>query len=141
MMPYVSKAGAVVVANYKTRVYNDITEMLAGVENPTPLLRLNRTVGYEQTQVYAKLEWFNPFGSIKDRVAAHMIADAQEKGLLGDGQALVEPTSGNTGMGLAMIANAKGYSLTTPLSNQIPPEKRAMLRFFGSNVEELEDDL
>ena len=56
-------------------------------------------------------------------------------------QALVEPTSGNTGMGLAMLANAKGFTLTTPLSKEIPVEKRAMLRFFGSNVEELDDDL
>ena len=129
------------MANYQTRVFNDITEMFSGVDNPTPLLRLNRTVPYTHTQVYAKLEWFNPFGSVKDRVAAHMIADAQEQGLIGEGQSLVEPTSGNTGMGLAMIANAKGYSLTTPLSKAIPPEKRAMLRFFGSNVEELDDDL
>ena len=129
------------MANYQTRVFNDITEMFSGVDNPTPMLRLNRTVPFKDTQVYAKLEWFNPFGSIKDRVAAHMIADAQERGFIGEGQALVEPTSGNTGMGLAMIANAKGYSLTTPLSKAIPIEKRAMLRFFGSNVEELDDDL
>jgi len=127
--------------NYQTRVYDDILEMLSGVDNPTPLLRLNRTVPFAQTQVYAKLEWYNPFGSVKDRVAAHMIADAQERGLLSEDQSLVEPTSGNTGMGLAMMANAKGYTLTTPLSKAIPAEKRAMLRFFGSNVEELDDDL
>ena len=129
------------MAKYNLRVYNDITEMLSGPENPTPLLRLNRTIPFHHARVYAKLEWFNPFGSVKDRVAAHMIADAQERGLLADGQALVEPTSGNTGMGLAMLANAKGFTLTTPLSKEIPVEKRAMLRFFGSNVEELDDDL
>jgi cysteine synthase len=122
-------------------VYDDILEMLSNVDNPTPLLRLNRTVPFAQTRVYAKLEWYNPFGSIKDRVAANMIADAQGRGLLSEEQALVEPTSGNTGMGLAMMANAKGYTLTTPLSMAIPAEKRAMLRFFGSNVEELDDDL
>ena len=129
------------MAKYNRRVYNDITEMLSGPENPTPLLRLNRTNPFQHARVYAKLEWFNPFGSVKDRVAAHMIADAQERGLLADGQALVEPTSGNTGMGLAMLANATGFTLTTPLSKEIPVEKRAMLRFFGSNVEELDDDL
>lgn len=129
------------MANYETRVYDDILEMLSNEDNPTPLLRLNRTVPHKQTRVYAKLEWYNPFGSVKDRVAAHMIHEATAQGLLGDGQALVEPTSGNTGMGLAMMANAKGMSLSTPLSKQIPAEKRAMLRFFGSNVEELDDTL
>ena len=129
------------MANYETRVYDNILEMLSNADNPTPLLRLNRTVPYKQTRVYAKLEWYNPFGSVKDRVAAHMIHEATDQGLLGDGQALVEPTSGNTGMGLAMMANAKGMSLSTPLSKQIPAEKRAMLRFFGSNVEELDDTL
>jgi len=129
------------VANNQTRVYDDILEMLSGVDNPTPLLRLNRTVPFTQAKVYAKLEWYNPFGSVKDRVAANMIGDARAQGLLGEGQSLVEPTSGNTGMGLAMMANAHGYSLHTPLSKAIPAEKRAMLRFFGTNVEELDDTL
>ena len=129
------------MTNYETRVYNHVLEMLSSEENPTPLLRLNRTTGFKHTTVYAKLEWFNPFGSVKDRVAANMIRDAQEKGLIGDSQKLVEPTSGNTGMGLAMLANARGYSLSTPLSKAIPAEKRVMLRFFGSDVEELEDTL
>ena len=127
--------------NFSTRVYDDILEMLSNVDNPTPLLRLNRTVPYTHTQVYAKLEWYNPFGSVKDRVAAHMIHDADERGHMGEGQKLVEPPSGNTGMGLAMMANAKGYSLATPLSKDIPSEKRTMLRWFGTNVEELEDTL
>jgi cysteine synthase len=116
-------------------------EMLSGEENPTPIVRLNRVVPFQQTRIYAKLEWYNPFGSVKDRVADNMLRAADEKGLLSKGQQLVEPTSGNTGMGLAMIANAKGYTLTTPLSNKIPAEKRVMLRFFGSRVEELDDDL
>ena len=95
----------------------------------------------DQARIYAKLEWYNPFGSVKDRVAENLLRDAGEKGFLGEGQKLVEPTSGNTGMGLAMLANAKGYSLTTPLSMKIPSEKRVMLRMFGTNVEELDDDL
>ncbi len=127
--------------NYQTRVYDNILEMLSNVDNPTPLLRLHRTVPFTQAKVYAKLEWYNPFGSVKDRVAANMIHDAEEKGLLNDGQSLVEPTSGNTGMGLAMMANVKGFSLSTPLSKDIPAEKRAMLKFFGTNVEELDDTL
>ena len=127
--------------NHSTRVYDGILEMLSSEENPTPLVRLNRVVPDRKARIYAKLEWYNPFGSVKDRGAWNLIRDAGEKGLLGEGQQLVEPTSGNTGMGLAMVSNAKGYSLTTPLSNKIPAEKRIMLKMFGTNVEELEDDL
>ena len=129
------------MANHSTRVYDGMMEMLSSEENPTPIVRLNRVVPHRQARIYAKLEWYNPFGSVKDRVAENLIRDAGEKGLLDEGQQLVEPTSGNTGMGLAMLANAKGYSLTTPLSKKIPAEKRIMLRMFGTNVEELDDDL
>ena len=127
--------------NHATRVYDGMMEMLSTEENPTPIVRLNRVVPHTQAKIYAKLEWYNPFGSVKDRVAENLLRDADEKGFLSEGQQIVEPTSGNTGMGLAMLANAKGYSLTTPLSNKIPAEKRVMLRMFGTNVEELEDDL
>lgn len=127
--------------NHETRVYEHILEMLSGEENPTPLVRLNATVPFSDTKVYAKLEWYNPFGAVKDRVAANMIRDAEEKGILGEVRNLVEPTSGNTGMGLAMMANAKCYTLATPLSKAIPAEKRVMLRVFGSDVEELDDTL
>lgn len=129
------------MANHSTRVYEGMMEMLSTAENPTPMVRLNRVVPHQHARIYAKLEWYNPFGSVKDRVAENLIRDADEKGLLAEGQKIVEPTSGNTGMGLAMMSNAKGYSLTTPLSNKIPAEKRIMLRMFGTNVEELEDDL
>ena len=127
--------------NHATRVYEAITEMLSTEENPTPIVRMNRVVPHKQAKIYAKLEWYNPFGPVKDRVAENLLRDADDKGLLSEGQQLVEPTSGNTGMGLAMLANAKGYTLTTPLSNKIPAEKRVMLRMFGTNVEELDDDL
>jgi cysteine synthase len=130
-----------VMPDHATRVYEGMLEMLSGEENPTPIVRLNRVVPLTQTRIYAKLEWYNPFGSVKDRVAHNLIRDADEKGLLSDGQQLVEPTSGNTGMGLAMMANARGYTLTTPLSKKIPAEKRVMLRMFGTKVEELDDDL
>ncbi|MEZ6183885.1 MAG: pyridoxal-phosphate dependent enzyme [Planctomycetota bacterium] len=129
------------MTNLETRVYDSILDMLSSAENPTPLLRLNRVVPFTQAKVYAKLEWYNPFGSVKDRVAANMIRDGVERGTIGPEQELVEPTSGNTGMGLAMLANARGYHLTTPLSKAIPAEKRVMLKVFGANVEELEDTL
>ena len=127
--------------DHSLRVYDSILGLLPSVDNPTPLVRLHRVTPFEHTEVYAKLEWYNPFGSIKDRVASNMIGDAEERGVIGADQELVEPTSGNTGLGLAMMANLNGYSLTTPLSNQIPLEKRTMLRLFGAEVVELDDDL
>jgi cysteine synthase/rhodanese-related sulfurtransferase len=127
--------------DHKLRVYDSILGLLSGEDNPTPVVRLNRVSPFKHTQVYAKLEWYNPFGAVKDRIAANLVADAEGRGLLGDHQKLVEPTSGNTGMALAMIANTKGYSLRTPLSVMIPQEKRTVLRFFGSDVIELQDTL
>jgi cysteine synthase/rhodanese-related sulfurtransferase len=127
--------------NHQTRVYESILELLCNVDNPTPLVRLNRVVPYKHAKVYAKLEWYNPFGAVKDRVAANMVRDAEEHGRLPPHTRLVEPTSGNTGIGLAMIANAKGYTLTATLSNKIPAEKRASLRLFGTDLIELDDDL
>ncbi len=129
------------VADHQLRAYESMEGLLSSVDNPTPIVRLNRVVPFEHAQVYGKLEWYNPFGAVKDRVAANLIADAEGRGVLESGQKLVEPTSGNTGMGLAMISNMKGYSLTTPLSSAIPLEKRIMLRFFGADVLELEDTL
>lgn len=127
--------------NHSLRVYDSILDLLSSVENPTPLVRLNRVLPFKYTQVYGKLEWYNPFGAIKDRVAANLIVDGEARQTVHGHQKLVEPTSGNTGMALAMIANARGYSLTTPLSSEIPLEKRTMLRFFGADVMELEDTL
>ena len=123
------------------RVYDSILGLLSSADNPTPLVRLNRVSPFQDTRVYAKLEWYNPFGAVKDRVAASLVADGEARQTVQADQQLVEPTSGNTGMALAMIANAKGYTLTTPLSTAIPLEKRTMLRFFGADVLELEDTL
>ena len=127
--------------NHQTRVYDSIVEMLSNVENPTPLVRLHRVLPYKHTKVYAKLEWYNPFGAVKDRVAANLVRDAEEHGRIHEGIRLVEPTSGNTGMALAMLANAKGYKFTATMSNKVPAEKRASLRMFGTDLIELEDDL
>ena len=123
------------------RVYDSILGLLSGADNPTPLVRLNRVTPFRHTVVYAKLEWYNPFGAVKDRVAANLVDDGEARRTVQSEQKLVEPTSGNTGMALAMIANAKGYALTTPLSSEIPLEKRTMLRFFGADVLELSDTL
>jgi cysteine synthase/rhodanese-related sulfurtransferase len=121
------------------RVFDSVLDMLSNEENPTPLLRLNRVVPFKHTKVYAKLEWYNPFGAVKDRVAANLVRDAEEKGVPLEN--LVEPTSGNTGMGLAMISNAKKLNFTATLSLAIPAEKRASLRIFGAKLVELSDDL
>ena len=129
------------MADHALRVYESILGLLSGADNPTPLVRLNRVTPFRHTQVYAKLEWYNPFGAVKDRVAANLVADGEARRTVQAEQKLVEPTSGNTGMALAMIANARGYALTTPLSNEIPLEKRTMLRFFGADVMELDDTL
>ncbi len=125
--------------DHALRVYESILEMLSSVDNPTPIVRLQRVVPFKHTQVYAKLEWYNPFGAVKDRVAANLIADAEARGEKLEN--LVEPTSGNTGMGLAMMSNARGYHFSATLSNEIPLEKRLALRLFGTELFELQDDL
>jgi cysteine synthase/rhodanese-related sulfurtransferase len=127
--------------DHASRVYDSILGLLSSEENPTPLVRINKVTPFKHAQVYAKLEWYNPFGAVKDRVAANLVRDAEEHGVLVPGKKLVEATSGNTGLGLAMIGNAKGYTLETPLSAAIPLEKRTILRFFGTKVVELDDSL
>jgi cysteine synthase/rhodanese-related sulfurtransferase len=127
--------------NHQTRVYDSILELLSNADNPTPLVRLNRVVPHKHAKFYAKLEWYNPFGAVKDRVAANLIRDAEESGTIKPDMKLVEPTSGNTGIGLAMLANAKGYKFQATLSRKIPVEKRASLRLFGTELIELDDDL
>jgi cysteine synthase/rhodanese-related sulfurtransferase len=125
--------------DHAKRVYDSILELLSSVENPTPLVRIHRISPFKHTQVYAKLEWYNPFGAVKDRIAANLIRDAIERGM--KLEHLVEPTSGNTGMALAMLANARRLDFTATLSMAIPAEKRAALRAFGAHLVELSDDL
>src|SRR5262249_8040502 len=116
--------------------------LLSNEDNPTPIVRLNRVNPFKNAQIFGKLEWYNPFGAVKDRIAANLLQDAEKRHAVESGKTkLVEPSSGNTAMGLSMLGNALGYSLTTPLSSMIPLEKRAVLRFFGCDVIELEDTL
>ena len=127
------------MSDHSKRVYESILELLPSLENPTPLVRIHRISPYRHTAVYAKLEWYNPFGAVKDRVAANLLRDALERGV--PIEHLVEPTSGNTGMALAMLANARKLPFTATLSLAIPEEKRAALRAFGAELIELSDDL
>src|SRR5262245_36439446 len=127
--------------DHAARVYDSILGLQSSEQNPTPLVRLHRLVPFERAKVFAKLEWYNPFGSVKDRVGANLIAGAEADGSLQAGRKLVEPTSGNTGLALAMVGNARGYPLKATLSAAVPLEKRAMLRFFGADLVELDDTL
>ncbi len=117
--------------------FENILELIGN----TPLVRLRTGIPEDGPKAYAKLEFANPTGSVKDRIASKMLSEAESDETIRTGQQLVEPTSGNTGLGLTMIANASQYPLTTPLSSAIPLEKKTMLRLFGARVEELEDDL
>ena len=109
--------------NHQTRVYNDIFEMLPSEENPSPMVRINRMNPSPDFALYAKLEWLNPFGSVKDRAAWAMLLDLGQRGEIGHGRGLVEPTSGNTGISLAAMARTRGYHVRAVVPNKIPLEK------------------
>jgi cysteine synthases len=100
----------------------------------TPLVRINRLNPKPQIPLYAKVEGFNPTGSIKDRIALKMIEQAEECGALTPGKTIIEPTSGNTGIGLAMIGAIKGYSVLIVLSEAVSVERRKMIEAFGAKV-------
>ena len=99
----------------------------------TPLIRLNR-LAPEGVNVYVKVESFNPLGSVKDRMAHSIIEDAERRGLLQPGQTVVEATSGNTGIGLAMVCAAKGYPLVVTMAESFSIERRKMLRYLGAKI-------
>ena len=132
-------ADGATVTDHSLRVYGSTLDLLPNADNPTPLVELRRVTGFRHARVFAKLEWYNPFGSVKDRVAANLVRDAQDRGV--HLQNLVEPTSGNTGLGLVMVANANDYRFSAVMSNAVPQEKRTALRVFGAEVIELDDDL
>lgn len=100
----------------------------------TPLVRLQSFTTPSQVTLSAKLEGFNPTGSIKDRIAYHMIEQAEEEGKLHPGKTILEPTSGNTGIGLAMIGSVKGYPVEIVMSEAVSIERRKMIQAFGAQV-------
>ena len=114
------------------KVYNSISELVGN----TPLIRLNaieRTLGLEAA-IYAKAEAFNPAGSSKDRVGLAMIEDAEKKGLLKPGATIIEPTSGNTGIGLAAAAASRGYKVILKMPDTMSVERRNLLKAYGAQV-------
>jgi cysteine synthase len=110
--------------NHQTRVCENIFEMLPCEENPTSMVRLNRLNPNAEFPLYAKLEWMNPFGSVKDRAAWALLRDLEERGELGNARGLVEPTSGNTGISLAAMARARGHRLLAVVPKKFRLEKK-----------------
>ncbi|WP_147805093.1 cysteine synthase A [Alkalicoccus halolimnae] len=112
------------------KVANSITELIGD----TPLVKLQRMVSEEHADVYLKLEYQNPGASVKDRIALSMIEAAEEKGNLKPGDTILEPTSGNTGIGLAMVAAAKGYKSVLVMPDTMSMERRNLLRAYGADL-------
>ena len=108
-------------------VVNSVTELIGN----TPILKLNK---YTDKNIYAKLEYLNPAGSAKDRVALSMIEEAEKTGLLKPGATIIEPTSGNTGIGLAFVAVAKGYKAILTLPDTMSIERRKLLAAYGAEI-------
>jgi cysteine synthase A len=112
------------------RVAKNILELIG----QTPLVKLNRVVGKSDADVFLKLEFFNPGGSVKDRIALSMIEGAEKRGELKPGDTIVEPTSGNTGIGLAMVAAAKGYRAILVMPDTMSMERRNLLKAYGAEL-------
>jgi cysteine synthase B len=125
----------------KTRVYDNIFEMLPGVDNPTPLVRINKLNPSKRFDLFAKLEWMNPFGSVKDRAAWALLRELETAGALAGGRGLVEPTSGNTGISLAAMARARGYRMLAVVPNKVPLEKKILLKIAGADLEVVSDEM
>ena len=108
---------------------------VTGLIGSTPLIRLNKIVPENYANIYAKVEYFNPGGSVKDRIALSMIVNAEKKGLLKKGGTIVEPTSGNTGIGLALVGAVKGYRVILVMSDDMSDERRSILKSYGAQIE------
>jgi cysteine synthase A len=115
-----------------SNIYQNLTDLIGN----TPLLQLNKYGKGQGTKanIVAKVEYFNPLGSVKDRIAYAMITDAEQKGLVKEGTVIIEPTSGNTGIGLAFVAAAKGYKLILTMPETMSVERRQLVAALGAEV-------
>jgi cysteine synthase A len=115
-----------------SKIYKSVTELIGG----TPIMELTnleKDLSVEAT-ILAKLEFFNPAGSVKDRIAKAMIEDAEQKGILKEGSTIIEPTSGNTGIGISSVAVAKGYKAILTMPESMSVERRNLLRAYGAEI-------
>jgi cysteine synthase A len=110
--------------------YQNILETIGD----TPIVRLQRMSGAQPCELWVKLEKFNPAGSVKDRPALNMIEDAERRGLIRPGDTIIEPTSGNTGIGLAMVAAVKGYRAILVMAEDMSEERKALMRVYGAEL-------
>jgi [CysO sulfur-carrier protein]-thiocarboxylate-dependent cysteine synthase len=110
--------------------YGDIVQAIGN----TPLVELKRLSPKAGVRIWAKMESFNPTGSVKDRVARAMLEDAEDKGLISPGQTILEPTSGNTGISLALICSRKGYPLKVVMPENVTPERTQLLQMYGAEI-------
>src|SRR5690349_21695737 len=132
MRPFFSDRGFVMSfpQPFRGRIYDDITQAIGH----TPLVRLRRVVGDSKATVVAKLESFNPLWSVKDRIGVSMIEAAERDGKIKKDTTIVEPTSGNTGIGLAFTCAAKGYRLLVTMPETMSVERRRLLKAFGAEI-------
>lgn len=113
-----------------TQIFNSVTELIG----KTPIVKLRHVVPEGAADVYVKLEFFNPGGSVKDRIALNMIEQAEKNGQLKAGDTIVEPTSGNTGIGLAMVGAAKGYKVVIVMPDTMSIERRKLMQAYGAEL-------
>ncbi len=112
------------------KVYGSVTELVGR----TPIVKLNNIGGEDIADIYVKLEWMNPGGSVKDRIALNMIQKAQKAGKIKPGDTIIEPTSGNTGIGLALVGAALGYKVILTMPDTMSIERRSLLKAYGAEV-------
>ncbi|EJC3745088.1 MULTISPECIES: cysteine synthase A [Enterococcus] len=113
-----------------TAIYNSVTELIG----KTPIVKLNKIVPEDSADIFVKLEFFNPGGSVKDRIALSMIEKAEHDGLLKPGDTIIEPTSGNTGIGLSMVGVAKGYKVIIVMPETMSIERRLLMKGYGAEL-------
>ena len=111
-------------------IYENIYELIGN----TPVIKINNLFEETGSNIYLKLEWFNPGGSVKDRIAISMIEAAEQDGLLKKGDTIIEPTSGNTGIGIALVAASKGYKAILTMPDSLSIERRKILIGYGAEL-------